>query len=252
MSDINIFGRPEQTTIADSDKIAAGSGTSAFFNITWLAFKALLNTLGALVNVAYLNGTNVFNNGTFNPIEVSRPSAANIVITYTHQEGSNYLGMGTGRTLHWGPSPVSGDNALVFDSANSNNSTSNWTCLNLNYYGALNNLSDVRTKNTIKSITFDLDKYLKINPICFKYNGKDDVYFGFSAQELKVIYPEYVGVNSDLVIIDGRPVEVKPNVVYDDADFVMFVKPMEMIGLMLKASQEMYKSLDNRLSRLEM
>lgn len=67
MADINIFGRPTQTTISDTDKIAAGSGASAFFNVTWAAFKDLILTyLGTKQSSGTIGGNQYTDYDNFN------------------------------------------------------------------------------------------------------------------------------------------------------------------------------------------
>lgn len=108
-------------------------------------------------------------------------------------------------------------------------------CVNLNYSGALIDVSDKRVKENIEPLNFDRNKFKKIN--FFKYNYKVDslkgIHYNPLAQDLELLYPESVihsktkiVRNDSIILISSLSDEEKLNVTNEDR--LHTIKPMQL------------------------
>jgi len=127
-------------------------------------------------------------------------------IDWLNSSSANLWRIGTGISVGSGPFEIcNGDSTNRFLLATSG-------ALKLPYYGAgtatfdasgnISSSSDERLKNIQGNLSYGLKEVLQINPILYKWNKKsgletEHVYAGFSAQEIRKLIPETVGIDKN-------------------------------------------------------
>lgn len=138
-------------------------------------------------------------------------------------------------------STVSGTLATVGDIT----TVADLNCVDLNYSGSLNPTSDKRVKDSIKSLKFDKNKYLLLNPVSsyYNYDSTKTIHGSFLAQELELLYPNLVKHSNSKVVIDRQIVDIssldsiaQSNI--KDEDRLHTIDPMSIIPLNTLATQK--------------
>ena len=106
--------------------------------------------------------------------------------------------------------------------------------------------SDERLKTFYDPIKVDLDKLSKLRKNYFKFNDKDKLEIGVSAQEIQAIYPEIISENSDGYL----------SVAYDKLSVIALAAIDEQQNIIneqnnkINQLEERLKAIENILSKL--
>ena len=106
--------------------------------------------------------------------------------------------------------------------------------------GSISSLSDSRAKKDVEDLEDGLDLLVQLRPVSFKYNGKtkmndDDTHYGFIADEVQSIAPQYVKEKSEEFGSWSDGVFTKEEMLTD----FKTLSTTRMIPMMLKAIQEL-------------
>ena len=71
------------------------------------------------------------------------------------------------------------------------------------YYINATAVSTIKAKEDIHNLDFDIEKFLKLNPISYKNIGTSVTQYGFIAEEVAELYPELVVWDKDYEYVNG-------------------------------------------------